>query len=261
LLSAWRFGSDGRIEHRIKVVLALLPALVVAATGTFVTILFGLKGETRSVVFPAVVVFEKTSKRPLGDFDAAYNDGQPDWPLTWLVSSMTAHDPALCAAEPAEIGINLYFDLMLKLIVSRLFQMYHFGWDINVRRVDAPLGFTSADYAVREPTPDADFVTLDDLKSQFPEVKTLSYAGDMMPDSKLAVPPGTRILGKNDVVVAGNVLKRTLSLTNNFVSVTISIEKSMGTSGVGSLARLLGYSEEFNDRFWTVEYVINLRAN
>jgi len=90
-----------------------------------------LKQEERSVEFPALFVYEKDTKKPLESLNDtyAYRFCQRMFSLdpVWTVSRMEL-------AKEDATGVDLYFDVLLRMIVDLLFGVYRTTWGINVIR-------------------------------------------------------------------------------------------------------------------------------
>ena|SRR5438093_1404698 len=88
-----------------KVVLTVLPALAIGATGALVTILFSLRVEARKVEFPSVFIFDKDNKMPLEAIERSYFSGKPNWfTAVHIAQEMTKKDPSLREAKTVEKG-------------------------------------------------------------------------------------------------------------------------------------------------------------
>lgn len=242
-----------------KIVLTVLPALAIGATGALVTILFSLRVETRKVEFPSVFIFDKDSKMPLEAIEQSYFSGKPNsFVAGHIAQEMTKKDTSLRDDRTVEKGDALYFDILLRMVLDVLFRLYIYNWDVKISHFDLPHG-TQSRWGPQLDAPNPEFITWDEIKKWIPDARTLDIDPDRF--TKMAVPYGTKISVKTDSRKEDNEpYKRSFIIKNPFVTLSISIARAGGVIGVGSLRRLLGYSEDTNNRFWTSTYIMDLAA-
>ena len=243
-----------------KVVLTLLPALAIGATGALVTILFSLRAETRKLDFPAVFIFDKNSWMPLEAIDRSYVSGNPNqFSVVHIAQEMTKEHHSLRDDKTVEKGDDLYFDILLRMVFDVLFRLYIHNWDAKISHFDLPHG-TESRWGPQEDAPHPEFVTWDEIKKWIPDTRVLDV--NVGHFTKMAVPYGTKLNVNTDYTKeTKSPFRRKLTLKNSFVTLSISISKASGVVGVGSFSRLLGYSDDISNRFWTSTYLIELAAD
>ena len=230
---------------------------IIASTALASMFLVALKDEARRLEFPTIFVYESDTKRPLEALNDTYAYrfcGRTSLcPLDFIVSRMEN------ATGADDTGGDLYFDVLLRMVVDLLFGMYRNAWDLKfVHR------FIYSHRTIKlEPhqgAPPPKFIAREEFRKLFPESRALRVEGFAAIGDKLAVPSGTRLGGKTEFV-GGRPHNRILSLKNPFVEVTVGLTfSSFSRTGIGDLGLLLGVSREESEKFSTYSCEVNLSA-
>ncbi|HEV8713280.1 MAG TPA: hypothetical protein VGX03_10680 [Candidatus Binatia bacterium] len=248
----WQNRSSEAILSKV------IPAMAVGVVGALATMLFSLKGETREVEFPAVFIFNADSKEPLS-LPVPASLG-PDSYFAWrYVKAEIEKNPSLLGDKSGDPGA-LYFEVLLRMVLDVLFELYNGHWDVEFRALDLPYVTSKMSWTQESAQKQEEFITLEDIKKWFPDARILDITNP--PFEKIAVPPRTIVSGETDFTKGdpATPFLRKLSIRNPFVEIHISLTRSGGRRGLGGLAHLLGYSQEDDYRFWTALYVVQLSA-
>jgi len=240
-----------------KILLTVLPALVLGATAALITMIFTLQEDTQKIEFSAFFTYDKTSHLSLWSTNSSVPMSEQDWATAYLIQEMMKKNPSLVkGTDPNDLGMALYKDVALRIIVETLFQYFGLHWDINLKKLSMPFQNT-ARYGSFPDSPQPEFLSWGDAKKLFDGHTTFDI--EITTTGKLALPQGTRLVVSEDTP-SHDLPCTTISLTNRFVTVKISVATSGGSQGVGYLAPLLPYTDEQKSSYWTSQYLINLSA-
>ena len=232
--------------------------LSIIASATLASmLLIALKEESRKVGFPTIFIYDSTTKTPLESRNDVYSyrfcRRTNLCPPEFIVSRMEA------TAEDNGTGGDLYFDVLLRMVVDLLFGLYRNAWDLKVIR-RLLYSHRSVSWEPNEGAPSPGFITREDFQKSFPESRALKVEDFPAIGNKLAVPSGTSLDGKTETIGV-SPHKRTLSLNNSYVELKVELIFSSFTSGgIGHLGLLLGLSGEESEKFSTCSCEINLSA-
>ena len=215
-----------------------------------------LKQEGRSVEFPTIFVYEKDTKKPLESLNDTYAyrfcQRMFSFDPVWIVSRMEL-------AKEDATGVDLYFDVLLRMIVDLLFGVYRTTWGLKVIRRSGYANHTISSYPHEGSFPIQKF-SWEDFQRLFPESRSLQVARFEGIGDTLAVPLGTQFDGKTEPP-GGSPYKRTLLFDNAFVKVEIELTfSSYNGVGIGDLGLLLGFSKEEGQKFCTCTIEVRLTA-
>lgn len=254
-ITCW-LGWQNRASEKVRS--TILPAIAIGVVSALATMLFSLKSETKELEFPTVFIFDSDSKELLA-LPVPTSLGPDPYFSRLYAEMMIDRDPSLLGEKPGGLG-QLYFDVLLRMVLHTLFSLYHAHWDIKHRFIDLPYTTQSATWTQESELPPVEFVTSEDMKKLFPDLPTLEVS--LPPFDRMAVPLQTKVTGKTEFTKGSLVepFLRKLSIMNPFVTIDITVSCSGGNRGVGSLAQLLRYSPEANDRLWTAIYIVQLSA-
>ncbi len=241
------WGNTSDIWIRLSVI------ALAASAGIY---LVALKQEVKGVEFPTIFVYEKDTKKPLEALNDtyAYRFCQRMFPIdpVWIVSRMEL-------AKEDATGVDLYFDVLLRMIADLLFGIYSTTWGLKVIRRYGFAHHTLSSSSLEGSFPVQKF-SWEDFQRLFPESRSLQVErfggiGDI-----LAVPPGTQF-NANTEPPGGSPYKRTILLDNPYVKVEIELTfSSFSGVGIGDLGLLLGLSKEEGQKFCTTTIEVRLSA-
>lgn len=222
--------------------------------------------ESVDIQFISTLFFHKSDKRPLDDH--LHEDGrlkfggaQFDIKLLNFMSNRIEQDQELNKAEFNKDSKKIeefYYDLVFIKLFSRFFWMYADWWDIRINSVRRGNSLLSAVHPItQEQAFDklkwANFLEALDDKNNFKKLLS-DYSKDFW-IQEMTVPPKTKV----DLILTSNY-RRTLVLTNPFASVSISINFSGGSIGLGDYRWLLGYDNKRSNEFWSEHFEVNCKA-
>jgi hypothetical protein len=225
-----------------------------------VTILFSLKSETKEIEFPVAFIFDSDSKKPL-EFTVPASLG-PDPYFVWRYVQAMKEQPSSPTENRKMVSdSDLYFDVFLRMTLDVLFDTYHLHWDVKQRAINLPYMNRIASWSQNNSPKAVEFITLEDIKRWFPEVRILEIPNP--PFEKMAVPPKSKFEGKSIVSGKenkGSPFERKLFFNNPFVKIDIALSQVGGQSGLGSLSHLIDSSPQEDGRFYVTMYNMHLLA-
>lgn len=233
--------------------------LSIIASAALASIFFiALKEESKRAECPTIFIYDSETKKPLEALNSTYASRfcqrTISCPPEFIVSRMKD------TAGTDGTGGDLYFDVLLRMIVDLLFDLYRYTWDLKVVRRFQYSG-RSVSWEPHDGVPHSEFINREVFQKLFPESHALRVESIPGGGEKVAVPPGTKLGGKTELL-GGNPHRRTLSLGNSYVKMTIGLTfSSLSTFGIGDLELLLGLSREEGERYSTYLCEINLSAD
>lgn len=235
----------------------IMPAVLIYATVSFVTVRFSLNQETREARFHSAFIYHFKSKEPLEAKDRDYFSGRPGFtrwePLpSWLIH----HNPSLPEAHRG----RLYLDVLLGMVLQLLFTRYQSSWAVDFGVITLPhLKGTGMDWEPQVDAPASDFVKWDECEQWFPESGVFRAWVPPLVD-RMAVPLKTTIRGEARYDGNKEPCGWSLHLKNPFVDITVGISPKVGTRGIGDLRKMIGYTVSHSEEYYAQAYAIRLHA-
>ncbi|MGB8226233.1 MAG: hypothetical protein WCE45_05135 [Sedimentisphaerales bacterium] len=241
-----------------------LPALAIAVMGVLFTIWFSLKSENIGLQFVSTLFFHKSDKKPLDElYKDQYDFGgdQFDIGLLNFIDKYIEQNQELNKAVFDNGGdekiTQFYHDMVFIKLLSRFFWMYADWWDININSVRRGNSLSSETQAVKPISASSSLEWknfLGALDANDNLYKLLSSFSEDFHIKKMTVPPKTKV---NFIT---SEYRRVIILENPFVKVSITIDKSGGSIGLGDYKWLLGYDNKKSEEFWSEHFKINCKA-
>lgn len=226
-------------------------SLTIVASATLATILINLKEESKTTTIPTISVYQKASKRPLEAINDTYRD-------RFCARTFTTHTEFIVSRIPIEAGADetgqdLYFDVLLRMVLDDLYTLYRNVWDLQVTWSDVPFGRVK--WQANEGAPRGGFIEREEFMKVFPDSKALQVERYGIVGNKLSVPNGTRLAaGTNQPD------RRTFFFKNPFIEVGVDLAFSSCSVGIGELRLLIGLSREESEKFYTEACEVKLSA-
>lgn len=242
-----------------KIALAIVAALFAILSA----LLFSLKSENKELKFSSTVFFHKLDKRPLddylrGDGGLRFGGRQFRGKLSAFISNRLEECEYLNKTEFNKDGqkiVEFYHSVLLIELIDQFFWMYSARWDTNVysvRRGTATLKESLADSDDRPPNYDC--LNWRNLLSTGQQGNFCDLLSAFSNIDETKVPP------KTTVALIITEREKGIILKNPFVEVTISIEDSGESNGLGDFKWLLGYDNKKNEEFYSAHFRINCSA-
>jgi len=240
----------------------ILSAIAVAVFAILSALLFSLKSEEKELKFASTLFFHKSDKKPLDDYlrgdDWLKFGGFQFGDMSLFISNHLKENENLNKAEfnkDREKIKDFYHNMILLKLIDKFFWMYSARWDTNVYSVRRGTGESKESYIDSEKTPPnygclnwADLLNTEqknnfyDLLSAFSNIK------------ETKVPPKTKV---RFIITEA---KKEIFLKNPFVKVTITVNNSGGSLGLGDYKWLLGYGDKRSNEFWSAHFRVNCHA-
>ena len=243
--------------------LKLIPALFIGLTSALFTIWFSLKNENIEKKFISTLFFHKLDKRPLDEhYQILHKFGGPQFDIS-LRNLIKNHiqqeqDSKKNVDNKDRTKIEeFYHNMVFVKLLSRFFWMYADWWDIRIRSVRRGNSIQSTVSPI-EPSPSRDSLDWEDFLETLDKKEDFGSLITSFSESyfikKMTVPPKTK------VKLIKSKYKRTLELTNPFSRVSININKSGGSLGLGDYKWLLGYDNKGSEEFWSEHFEVSCNA-
>jgi hypothetical protein len=216
----------------------ILSAIGVASFGILTALLFSLKSENKELKFASTVFFHTFDKKPLDDY--LQGDGwlrfgglQFRGRLSQFVSKQL-EDEDLNKVEFNKDGEKIeefYHNMILIKLIDQFFWMYSARWDTNLYSVRRGTGELKESYIDSEETqPTYERLIWSDLlnvEQQNDFYDILSAFSRFTNVKETTFPPKTKV---NFIIKKGS---KGIILTNPFVEITITINLTGGSTGLG----------------------------
>ena len=241
----------------------IMSVIGVALFGILSALLFSLKSEDIELKFASTLLFHKSDKKPLdnhlnGDGRLKFGGYQFRGKLSSFISNHLKECEDLNKAEfnkDREKIVDFYHNMILIKLIDQFFWMYSARWDTNVYSVRRGTGELKESYVDSEGTsPNYDCLKWENLSNKKPKNDFYNLISAFSNIKETKVPPKTKV----DFIITEH--KREMILKNPFVKVTITINNSGGSSGLGDYKWLLGYNNEKDNKFWSEHFRVNCNA-
>lgn len=241
----------------------ILSAVAVALFAILSALVIGLKSEDRELKFASTLFFHKSDKRPLdnhlhGDGRLKFGGGQFGGTLSLFISGRLKECEDLNKAEfnkDREKIVEFYHNLMLIKLIDQFFWMYSARWDTNVYSVRRGTGESKESYVdSRETPPNYDCLKWEDLLNTEQQNNFYDLLSAFSDIKETKVPPKTKV---RFIITE---YKKEIVLKNPFVKVTITINNTGGSLGLGDYKWLLGYDNKKSEEFWSAHFRVNCNA-
>ncbi len=238
-------------------------AVVVGFAGLLATLWFSLKAsDEKEAHFPVVFVLEKARRLPIfliPPFSLAtqYADPAEGTAATMgkaaLIKGLT--DQTLPAIQPDDISSlqNVYLDVLVSYVMDAMAGTFSKSWDVEIRRSETA-SVTTTRYRGRNPTRGSLLLQRNDLVKGLPHAEVARGMEGFT--TELVVPPGTKAWWDSK-----EPSKRVLTMSNPFVTVTVTVEWESFMVGGGALGFLIAASiDENQEKYLTLSYGMHLDA-
>ena len=251
----WLVWLNRASEAMWAKVIPMIAGLIV----TLSMICFTTKSESRNTQFNYTLYFNKADKRLLDEHynkQRAYGGPQFDIQLRNFI------DKKLAEKKLDKIDFNkdgkkvndFYFDLAFIKMFSRFYWLYADWWDIRISSIRRGDGFETSISANK---PDPPCIPLKWESLLDPDNSSHRLLNDFSQEfgiKEMKVPPKTKV----DIKTSTD--KKTLSLKNPFVEISITFNKRGGSLGLGDYQWLLGYDNKKNSEFWSEHFEVVCEA-
>lgn len=230
----------------------ILSAVAVALFAILSALLIGLKSEGRELKFASILFFHKSDKRPLddhlgGDGRLKFGGHQFRGMLSLFINKHLEECENLNKAEfnkDREKIVGFYHNMILIKLIDQFFWMYSARWDTSLYSVRRGTGESKESYVYSTETPpNYDCLKWEDLLKTEEQNNFYDLLSAFSNIKETKVPPKTKV----DFIITEH--KREIILKNPFVKVTITINNTGGSSGVGDYKWLLGYDNKKSEEF------------
>ena len=241
----------------------MLTTFAVAFFAILSALLFSLKSQERELEFASTVFFNKSDKRPLdahlsGDGRLKFGGHQFGGMLSLFISKHLKDCEELNKAEfnkDREEIVGFYHNMILVNLLDQLFWMYSARWDTNIYSVRRGTSEEKDAYVDSKQTPPHyDSLSWEDLLNTEQRNTFCDILSAFSNIEETKVPPKTKV----DFIITER--KREMIIENPFVKVTITINCSGGSLGLGDYKWLLGYENKKSEEFWSAHFRVNCRA-
>jgi hypothetical protein len=218
-----------------------------------------------SAEFNCTLIFHKADMRPLedhlrGNSRSRLGGRQFDGILSQFVSNQFRERDNLYKAEsnnyPQKI-IDFYHNMILIELIDHFFWMYSAGWDASVYSIrEGTVEIRTSSANPNGKPPDCDCLTWGhflNTEEQDDFYDLLSSFSNFTNSKEMRVPPGTRV---RFIITE---YRKAIVLTNPYVEVTIAINKTSASSGLGDYKWLLSNELE-GDEFWAAHFGVACSA-
>jgi len=250
-------NSDLLVE---KILSAFGGAIIVILSA----LLFSLRSEEVESNFASTVIFHKLDKTPLdnhldGDGQLKFGGHQFIGPLAAFINKHVEKSVELNKVQfnkDSDRIVEFYHNIILIRLLDQFFWMYSARWDTNVYSVRRGMGELKESYVDSEDTPpNCDRLNWTDLFNDGQQSNFHDLLSAFSNINETKVPPKTKIR----FVIREH--KKEILLRNPFVKVTITVNKSGGSSGLGDYKWLLGYiNDRTGNEFWSAHFRVTCSA-
>jgi len=221
-----------------------LPALTIALVGTCLTLWFSLKEEKIDIKFPSILATHLESGNPLEIVDKRYS--------MFYGGKLFAPRGFLKPLEGQEIS-DFHLDILFIEITERIFKTFQEFKNKPGTNLYSNTKYPTGLELPRKALNWEEFINkckiTDELDKLYSSINIDGYQTLNM------------TLPKNTVfsVIAENY-SRTISFTNKFAKVKITVCQSHGRRGLGEWKWLIGYDDSFDEQFWLSTLTVHLDA-
>ena len=240
----------------------IIPAFIIGLVGIFLTIWFCTKSENFDTQFNYTLYFNKTDKKLLDEHYSkqyAYGGVQFDVELRNFTDKNIVEMglDKIDFNKDGEKVKNFYFDLAFIRLSSRFYWLYADWWDIHINSVRRGDSFETS-ISANKPDPPCLPLKWNDLLETFdPNDSLRKLLNDFSHNfwiKEMKLPPKTK------VGIETSKYKKTLSMKNPFVEISITFNKHGGSVGLGDYQWLLGYDDKKNNEFWSEHFEVVCKA-
>lgn len=253
------------IQNRSSELLAskILSAIGVALFAILSALIFSFKSEEKSLEFVSTLFFHKSDKKPLDDYlreDGRLRFGgyQFDIKLLNFIRNRIEKEQELKKAEfnkDSKKIVGFYHNMILIKLIDQFFWMYSARWDTNIYSVRRGTSEEKNSYVdSTETPPDYDSLNWETLLNTEQQNTFYDILSAFSNIKETKVPPKTKVR----FIITEH--KKEIVLKNPFVKVTIAINNSGGSSGLGDYKWLLDYDNRKSEEFWSAHFMINCNA-
>lgn len=227
-----------------RVVLTLITAMFIGSIGFITKESISNKLEKSNISFPIAVFYGLPDYRPL-KIKLPYS-----FDLGMCVQNLNVSDLPATSSETIDIsfGSEIYFQAIEWSIIKSIFEKFSNGWNVQVRKVKTPGGTQLSWSNTKEK---GDVYTIKDFSVNFPRNRfiDLGLLSDMPKGlgGQITLPPNTsiQVTSNND---PEKLNQRTILLKTQYVTLTISLNTSTSTIGMGEYSPLLGIPSAMDRR-------------
>ena len=239
-----------------------MSAIGVALFAILTALLFSLNSEVIELKFVSTLFFHKSDKKPLDchlsrDGRLKFGGHQFSGMLSQFIHGWLEECEDLNKAEfnkDREKIEEFYHNMILIKLIDQFFWMYSARWDTNIYSVRRGMGESKESYVDSKETPPYDCLKWEDLLNTEQQNNFYDLLSAFSHIKETKVPPKTKI----DFIITEH--KREMILRNSFVKITITINYSGGSSGLGDYRWLLSYDNKRSDEFWSEHFRVNCNA-
>ncbi len=219
--------------------------------------------ETVDIQFISTLFFHKSDKKPLDDYLSGdgrlkFGGHQFRGMLSLFISDRLKECEDLNKAEfnkDSKKIVEFYHNMILIKLIDQFFWMYSARWDANIYSVRRGTGESKESYVdPKETPPNYDCLKWEDLLNIEQQSNFYDLLSAFSNIKETRVPPKTKV----DFIITER--KREMILENPFVKVTITINNSGGSLGLGDYRWLLGYDNKRSNEFWSEHFRVNCNA-
>lgn len=241
-----------------KTILAkILSALLVGFAAAAGAGVFSLKAEKQEVSFSSIFVFNTETDMPLNSYRDSRVNPLASCPNASLIRNMLAQLDTMrnnkAEHRNRKPEHTSYYDIITALIIGDLLLLYSEGWDINLTVADSEVLGRSVTCRP-SPTPGATIVTRQEFSPLFDEPRLLETLPLAAWDRKIKLPPATKMVLNRDYT------GQTITLTNTYARVRITIALSSIMPGMGALSKWVKIPEEEQEKYTSVVFRVTVTA-
>jgi len=238
---------------RAKIFSALLLGVAAAAAAG----VFSLKAEKQEVSFSSIFVFNTKTRMPLDSYRDNRVNPLASCPNAPLIGGMLAQLDTMRNSTAdhrnRKSEHTSYYDIVTALIVGDLVLLYSEGWDIELTTIHSGLlGRGVKRHA--KPSPGATTVTRQDFSPLFDETGLLETVPLAAWGGKVKLPPATKMELNRDST------GRTITLTNPYATVRITIAPGLPLRGLGILSKWVTIPEGEQEDYTSQQFQIKVTA-